>query len=102
MEFAVPALVSTRGCWTTADGTVDTEYARAALSCEPGALRRPESCAGPRFTTRTRASFDPCFVLRFRPALAAASVALASLPAEIPALSILPVSPAIRPAWTFD
>jgi hypothetical protein len=32
MEFAVPAVVSTRGCWTTAGRTVDTEVSRATAS----------------------------------------------------------------------
>jgi len=32
MEFAVPAVVSTRGCWTTAGRTVDTEDSRATAS----------------------------------------------------------------------
>jgi hypothetical protein len=32
MEFAVPAVVSTRGCWTTAGGTVDTGVSRVTAS----------------------------------------------------------------------
>jgi hypothetical protein len=32
MEFAVPAVVSTRGCWTTAGRTVDTEDSSATAS----------------------------------------------------------------------
>jgi hypothetical protein len=53
MEFAIPALVSTRGCWTTADGTVNTQYAHAASSCVPcpGRHRGSNECeSSPRPT----------------------------------------------------
>jgi hypothetical protein len=41
MEFAVPAIFSTRGCWTSAGCTVDTWVSRTAESSGLAAAPRP-------------------------------------------------------------
>ncbi|MGN6652502.1 hypothetical protein, partial [Trinickia sp.] len=49
MEFAVPAIVSTRGCWTSAGCTVDTWVSRTAessgVAVAPPALFEPARLA---------------------------------------------------------